>query len=267
MRLSLALALAIAFAPQLAFADTAAGLVVTGDATLQAPVTKRLRRWLVRHDFKVVASPLARDAIDETATCLTAGDPHCARAVVESHATTERVLYVRIEVAAKTKDITLDAYWFVRDHETVVERRMCEHCEGNAWGAVADRMLGALVAGDTTAAGADAPDTPDTPDVDVKPASPPPPHADRPSRLVSLLLIGVGVAALAGGIGLIYEGEQNGKDVKYIYPFDTPEGIALATAGVGVMAGGVVLLVQSRSSTPVAAISPHGAYLGWQARF
>jgi hypothetical protein len=312
MRLLLAVTLAIAVAPRLAIADATAGLVVTGEPKLQAPVSKHLHRWLSHHGFNVVSSPLTSDAIDETATCLIAGDPHCARAVVEAHATTDSVLYVRIELAAHINDVTLDTYWFVRGHEAVGERRVCEQCDEDGWRAVADRMMDALLPGtaqmgklalrsspsnltvllDNKAVGVtpvelDAPPGShtirllsdgatvaertidlvggDTLNLTLK--ATPARHADHPSRLVPLLLIGVGVAALASGLGLIYEGQQNGKDVKYVYPFDTPEGIGLATVGVGVMAGGFVLLVQSRSSTPVAAISPHGAYLGWQARF
>jgi hypothetical protein len=313
--LAVSIVLALVCGARLARAGDTVGVVVTGDADLKVLVAKHLQRWLDHRGFKAVMMPMAEDAIEETATCLVAGDPRCARAVVEAHASTDNVVYARVDVAARTTDVTFNAYWFIRGHEAVAERRVCEHCA--SWNEVADRMMDALASGTLQMGRLDLRSKPsdltvllDNTEVGVTPVeldvtaghhtlsllrngsavaqrevdvtggetthitvtTPVVVNDEHPSRVVPLLLLGAGVGALATGFAFIYVGQQNGENQKYIYPDSTPVGIGLATVGVGVMIGSFVMLGQSHSSspptsTPIAAISSRGAYLGWQARF
>ena len=96
---------------------------------------------------------------------------------------------------------------------------------------------------------------------------PPPP----PSRMVPVLLFVGGGVAIAGGVVELYLGQQGGEthpEDPYIYKGATPAGIALVSAGAVAIGVGVWQWRRvSRESHPVAAVSSHGGYFGWQGRF
>jgi hypothetical protein len=80
------------------------------------------------------------------------------------------------------------------------------------------------------------------------------------------LLVGGGLAAGAGGAVFYYYGQKRGADEKYVYDDTRALGAALVVIGsAAVVTGAVVWL--GRPSTPVAAITPDGGYLGWAGAF
>lgn len=135
--------LVLVFAHSVARADDTVGLVVTGGDSLQPEVHKHLERWLKKHGYKLVADPLSEDAVTTIANCLTVGDPKCAAGVVDARGKVDTIVFAKIDVGAD-KNITFTTYWFIKGHEGISERRVCEKCSGDAWHTVADRMMGAL---------------------------------------------------------------------------------------------------------------------------
>jgi hypothetical protein len=291
-------ALALALAATTARADDEVGVVVTGDATLRGKVASHLRAWLSAHSHGLADSPLSSDAIDTIANCFVVGDPSCARGVVEARARASSVVYAHVELDKKG-DVTLSAYWFVKGHEPIGERRVCERCEGNAWQGLVDTMMdvlasssqvehghlklssdppGMIVLIDHTNVGStplerDLPvghhdiqlvhegDTVGKRGVDIE--------ADETVRVsIAAKLVRHGskvwpiVLIVAGGATL-------GTQQKYIYPDSTtPIGIGITAVGLGATVGGIVWLVQSgQKSVPVAGLTSGGAYVGWLTRF
>lgn len=92
-----------------------------------------------------------------------------------------------------------------------------------------------------------------------------------PSRLLPALLWVGGGLALAGSGVAFYLGQQGGPEHpedKYVYRGATAIGFAIGGTGAAAFGVGLWLWMRgSRESTPVAAVSPSGAYLGWQGRF
>lgn len=92
------------------------------------------------------------------------------------------------------------------------------------------------------------------------------PQDHRGSRVWPSLLVGGGLAAGAGGAVFYYYGQKRGADEKYVYDDTRALGAALVVIGsAAVVTGAVVWL--GRPSTPVAAITPDGGYLGWAGAF
>ena len=149
MRVLVAVSLAIAFValPARARADDAVGVVVTGDATLQPKLAAHLQRWLEKHGHTLSESSLSADAITTIDNCFVVGDPACARGVVEARAKTGSVVYAHVETDKSGKNVTLTAYWFIKGHEPIGERRGCEKCSADAWRGVADTMMDVLASG------------------------------------------------------------------------------------------------------------------------
>jgi hypothetical protein len=128
-----------------ASADDAVGVVVIGDANLQPRVTAYLEHWLETHNHNVMAAPMSADAINTITNCLVLDDQKCARGVVDARSKSDTVLFARTEVG-KDKSIVINAFWFTKHHEVIGERRVCEHCAGDAWQVAADQMMDALTA-------------------------------------------------------------------------------------------------------------------------
>jgi len=133
-----------------AHADDAVGVIVTGDATLQTKLVTHLQRWLEKHGHKLATESLSADAITTIDNCFVVNDPGCARGVVEARAKASSVVYAHVEVAKGGKNVTLTAYWFVKGHEPIGERRVCEKCTADAWRGVADTMMDVLASGSQT---------------------------------------------------------------------------------------------------------------------
>lgn len=88
-------------------------------------------------------------------------------------------------------------------------------------------------------------------------------------RLVPAVVLGGGIALLGAGGVMLYYGSLGGASQKYVYPDATPVGIGVIAAGVGATIIGGVLFAQAgpKKSTPVAAVSHDGAYVGWMTQF
>ncbi len=89
------------------------------------------------------------------------------------------------------------------------------------------------------------------------------------SRLVPGIVLGAGIATLGAGGVLLYYGSIGGSSAKFVYPDSTPIGIGVIAAGVGATIIGSVLFAQAgpKHSTPVAAVTRDGAYVGWLTAF
>jgi hypothetical protein len=138
-----------ALATSAAHAD-GTGVVVTGDATLQAPLAATLEGWLRDHGRELVASPLEPDAINRLADCFVIEDEGCAKELIDKRASAPNVIYAKVAVAPNTKDgtrdVTLTAYWFSKGHDPLADRRFCERCSDQSFKATADDLLAALAA-------------------------------------------------------------------------------------------------------------------------
>ena len=220
------------------------GVVASGDADLQGPVSARIEKWLRKHGHTIVDAPMSADAANTLTNCFTLDDLACARGVFEAQSKTDRLVFVRSIVTGT--NITFDVYWFVRGKDAVGERRICEKCEKHGWFTLTDKML-ARLAGNRLRGGGGR-------------------HA---SRLGPSILLGAGIATIAAGAIFLYYGSVGGEDQKYIYSDSTPIGIALAAVGAGGTIGGTIWLIQAGSSRsgPVASATRGGAYLGWAGHF
>jgi PEGA domain-containing protein len=145
MRAVLVVMFAIFAAAGTARADGDVGVVVTGDVVMQPAVATHIEHWLKTHGHKIVVSPLSTDATNTIFNCLVLDDEKCARGVVEARSKANSLVFVRVEVPKKgAKDITFNLYWFVKGHEAIGERRVCEKCTEDSWHGIADSMMSAL---------------------------------------------------------------------------------------------------------------------------
>jgi hypothetical protein len=303
------LALLVAAGAARADSDGGVGVVVTGapvggNTSLQLDVASHLEAWLRKHGHTIVPSPLSKDAINTIANCFQLDDLKCARGVVEARSKAESVVFARIEPSGK--DLTFTTYWFVKGHEVISERRVCEQCADDDWQSLSDTMMktlaqsqietgklsldsepsGLIVMIDNSEVGA-TPYDHELPvgrhsvaltqagvivakkDIEI--------HEGKTKRL--MIETGVehhsrlGPAILLGaGIALIGGGGislyYGLQNGKWSYPQATPVGIGMIAAGAGATIGGAILLSQSgRTAAPVAAITPDSAYIGWVTRF
>ena len=123
------------------------GVVVTGDAGMQDEVAAHLQRWLAKHGHTIAAAPLSQDAVDTIANCFAVNDPGCARGVVEARSKAPSVVYAHVEHGKTGDHVTLTAYWFVKGHDAIGERRECDKCSNDAWRGMADTMMDVLASG------------------------------------------------------------------------------------------------------------------------
>jgi hypothetical protein len=245
------------------------GVVVTGEAILQPVVVAQLETWLRDHGRTVVPSSMPPEAISTLMDCFVLEDLGCARGVVDARAKSPAVVFARID-AQRTDDgsreISLTAYWFTKGHESQSARRVCKQCSDSALGTAVDDLMVGLAAPPLPRAAArnDA----------VRPIS----TADETSaatetgempRYLAPTLIGVGAAALLGGIVMIAIDE----DPPPIGPQpptlrDTATGgVVLGAIGVVALGAGAYLWWKRSRSSPVAALTPDGGYVGWVGRF
>src|SRR5690242_12538281 len=95
-------ALAIVLAAATAQADdrtksdgAAAGVVVTGEATLQPQLVAQLEGWLREHGHPLVSSALEPDAINTLIDCFVIEDQSCARSLVEKRSKAATIVFAR----------------------------------------------------------------------------------------------------------------------------------------------------------------------------
>jgi hypothetical protein len=130
-------------------ADDDVGVVVvspTPGSALQGDVSVHVEAWLRKHDHSIVASPLSKDAVNTIANCFLIDDLTCARGVVEARSRSKAIVFVRID--ATGKDLTFTTYWFVKGHEVISERRVCEKCTEDDWRQLLDGMVTRLTEGE-----------------------------------------------------------------------------------------------------------------------
>lgn len=98
-------------------------------------------------------------------------------------------------------------------------------------------------------------------------AEPAPLDAPRATWLVPGALVVGGLAAAAGGGAFYYYGQKRGAGEKYVYDDTRLVGGALIAVGGAAVATGIVVWLRRPSSSPVAAITAGGGYLGWAGVF
>jgi hypothetical protein len=278
---------ALICATGVAHADGRTGVVVTGDAKLQAPLAAAVETWLRAHGRETVATPLDPDAINSIVDCFVIEDQACARAVIDKRAKAEGVVYARIEAAPtkrSSKDVTIAAWWFVKGHDPVAERRVCERCTPETIRATADAMLKALASATDTQkptaelAQAEPPPPPPPPPPVIAAPPPPPPVATpvpppqlpspspTPDRTLPIAVGAVGGAALITGLILMMHDDDGSAPT---YRDTKPAGVVVGLAGLGLIGFDVYLWLHGahRESGPTVAATPHGAVLGWVGRF
>lgn len=91
-------------------------------------------------------------------------------------------------------------------------------------------------------------------------------HRAGASRWLPPVLVGGGLAVLAGGATFYYYGAKHGSDEKYVYDDTRPIGAAMMAAGGVAIAVGAVIWLR-RPSAPAVALTPGGGYVGWAGAF
>jgi hypothetical protein len=243
-----------------------AGVVVTGEATLQPQLAAQLEGWLRQHGRELVGSPLEPDSINTLIDCFVLGDESCARNVIDRSSKSPIVIYARIEVTPNredgTHDVTLVGYWLQKNGlHAIADRRHCERCTDKALRELADDLMVSLehlAPKDNPLAASTA----------LMPATE---SSERPSRLVPTTVLGGGIAlALAGGIMILAgDGKPAATGVQTpTYTDYRPPGYVLGAVGLAAIGAGVYLWMHTdKSSAPVAAVSSSGGYVGWSGRF
>jgi hypothetical protein len=251
------------------------GVVVTGEATLLPQLASQLEGWLTARGHSVLVASLDPDAVNTLIDCFTIGDLGCARTVVEHRAKTQTILFAKIDVKPDpdgSQDIDISGYWLAKGHDTLQEKRSCQHCTDKTMAAAADDLLSALTA--------EPPSKTITPEAPAGPAAPPPPvsaptsdvMAPLPpphrSRALPIAVTAVGAAALVTGVVFIAVGGPPSDPHQLMYWDLRTPGYAIGAAGLAVTGVGLYLLLRPHAhSAPVAAITHDGAVFGWTGRF
>ncbi len=247
-----------------------AGVVVTGEATLQPQLAAELEGWLRGHGHRLVASPLDPDSINTLIDCFVLNDESCARNVIDRASRSPAVIFARIEVHPTedgARDITLVAYWLHKNQvHAVADRRSCENCTEKALMGTADDLMSSLahlaIPDGVQASGL----SPQTSGSGFQPEA----RGPR-SEVLPLALIGGGAATAIAGIALVAIGEQKPAATGLqpaTYKDYAPPGYALGAIGLAAVGAGVYLwLHEGARSAPVAAVSSSGGYVGWTGRF
>src|SRR5262245_22320314 len=100
MRVLIPYVAVLAAVPTLAYAHRAdagsgAGVVVTGESTLQPQLVAQLETWVRDHGYSLVSSPLSSEGINRLIDCAVLGDETCAPKVVDQLATSEIVVFAK----------------------------------------------------------------------------------------------------------------------------------------------------------------------------
>lgn len=254
------------------------GIVVTGEATLQPQLASQLERWLHDRGRTFVPGALAPDAVNTLIDCFVLEDLGCARGVVEARSTSRSLIYARVEHTQNpdgTRDVSVTGHWFQKNAEPIAERRLCKQCtDAKLVDTVNDLMLALVheppISADTPAP---APTIP-TPTTSVA-AAPAPAPTTRESesgsaRLLPIGLMGVGAAALLGGVVMfaIDEDADPANTTNPTYRDTATGGVILGAAGAAALGVGLYLWFSDKSgSHPVAAVGRDGGVVGWAGRF
>jgi hypothetical protein len=128
----------------LASAAPSIGVIVAGEPTLQAKVRARITLWSQEHGYTVVPHPLPADAQKTLANCFVIEDAACARGVYEHQASSDYLVYVRVELARRDREVSLVGYWFLKDRDAVADKRTCKPCTSAALGPSVGELMGGL---------------------------------------------------------------------------------------------------------------------------
>lgn len=222
------------------------GVVVIGESGFRPTLAAELEAWATAHDHTLTPDFLDPNSLGLLIDCLGIEDHPCARRLVETRAKSDSVLFARVDVIG-TDEVTIHAYWIVKNQQVAATTRACEHCTDATLKTTSDGIMNILAM--SVAGGGQ-------------------PTISAPSRVFPALLVIGGVAALAGGGTALYLGTRDGPDVKTVYPNATPIGAALA--GVGAVMVGVGIYLWTRGpteSTPVATLTSDGGFVGWAGTF
>ena len=242
---------ALVCAARIASADDV-GVVTAGDKELHPKVERHLERWLDKQGTQTIDSPLSASALNTLADCFVIDDLKCARGVFEARSKADRLAYVHVEVAGD--DIKFQMYWFVKGHDALAERSVCAKCTDAAWHTLVDGTVKRWLADPTR-----------VPVITKDEA----PHTERRTPWFARGLLATGIASMITGGVFVYLGERDGREHKWLYDDATTVGVVVLAVGTGATIGGSIWLIQSGSSrsTPVAALTPAGGYVGWALRF
>ncbi|HEX5062313.1 MAG TPA: PEGA domain-containing protein, partial [Kofleriaceae bacterium] len=123
----------------LAHADV--GVVTTGEPMMQAPVLAQVQGWLQQHQYGLVAVPLG-DAANSFMDCFVMEDMGCAQKSFEKDSKASNLIYVRADLmAGQARDFNLIAYWFVKGHEPVLQKRECHGCDDAKLGPIVGSLM------------------------------------------------------------------------------------------------------------------------------
>jgi len=273
-----------------AHADGKTGVVVTGESKLQAPLSAAIGGWLRAHNRETMDGPLDPDAINTIVDCFVIEDFACARNIIDRRAKSESIVFARVEVAKRgggsRDDIAVSAYWFVKGHDAVVERRVCERCTNAALKETAETMLRTLAAAtdnqrpDGETRPAPPPVAPPKPVAKPRPApvvvappspQPPPPSVIEPSpehhrsRALPIAVGVAGVVAVVAAIPLLMHDDDGSAPT---YRDTKPAGVVVGLAGLALIGVDVWLWKRgSKQEGPTVAATSHGAVIGWMGRF
>lgn len=236
------------------------GVVVTGEATVQPQLAAQLERWLHDHGREVVPGPLEPEAINTLIDCFVLEDLGCARGVVDARSKSKAVVFTRAEMTQNsdgTRNIAITGYWFQKERHALAERRLCDRCNDDTLHATVDELMLALV------------HEPPMPLPGTQPPVEEPMSEGGMPKWMPLGLVAVGGAALlAGGIMIAIDEDVNlmGKQQAEIRDTATG-GVVLGLVGIAALGAGGYLWWRDKQSTPIAAVSSDGGYVGWAGRF
>lgn len=236
------------------------GVVVTGEATVQPQLAGQLERWLHDRGRDVVPGPLEPEAINTLIDCFVLEDLGCARGVVDARSKSKAVVFARAESTQNsdgTRDVAVTAYWFQKNRELLAERRLCAKCNDDRLHATVDELMLALV------------HEPPLPLAGAQTVAAKPMQEDNARRWLPLGLIAAGgTALLAGGIMIAIDEDVDPMGRQEPNIRDTAAGgVVLGLAGAAALGAGIYLWRRDRQSSPVAAVSGDGGYVGWAGRF
>ncbi len=139
-----------------AVAGDSAGVVVTGDVTLQPRLAAALEAWLQAHGDEVVASALPADAVRTLTECVAREAEACAAQVIDASARARVVVVARADTTASadgSRSVALTAHRFTKGGESTADRRFCERCTDAALATIAAELMTALATSAHSATG------------------------------------------------------------------------------------------------------------------
>lgn len=130
------------------------GVVVAGDAALQAPIRADIASWLQRQGHQVEAAPLPGTAINHFLDCFVLEDAECARKIVASQASSDAIVYARVEASGSgpSRTVTITAHWIGKQGEMGTQKTACESCTDEVLDITLDAVLSSLTAASSKAA-------------------------------------------------------------------------------------------------------------------